>query len=139
MTEYERSRVMPALPERVFDEAADVGRLGEWLPGDLHVRAHPGELPEVTVHEDRTDDDVDALLRTRKDRLRLEWGTKDQDSYGGWLQVTGVDGGASEVTVHLTFRDPSHDPGEHTVQEALDRSLHRLEEQVRLRVEGPAG
>ncbi|MEU6918013.1 SRPBCC family protein [Streptomyces olindensis] len=137
MTEYERSRTMPAQPEQVFDEAANVGRLDSWLPDALHVRAE--DLPAVTVHEDRTDEDTSALLQARREQMRLEWGTRDQGAYAGWLQVAGVGSGASEVTVHLSFFDDSHDPGEQAVGEALDTSLGRLEEQVRLRVDHAAG
>lgn len=137
MTEYERSRTMPAQPEHVFDQAANIGRLDSWLPEALHVEA--GELPAVTVHEDRTDEDTAALLRAQRDQMRLEWGTRDQGSYTGWLQVAGIGGGASEVTVHLSFFDDSHDPGETMVRDALDTSLRRLEEQVRLRVDHAAG
>jgi hypothetical protein len=137
MTEYERSRTMPAQPEQVFEQAADVGRLDSWLPEALHVDA--GDLPAVTVHEDRTDEDTAALLRARRDQMRLEWGTRDQGSYTGWLQVAGIGSGASEVTVHLSFFDDSHDPGEETVRDALDSSLRRLEEQVRLRVDTASG
>jgi hypothetical protein len=137
MTEYERSRTMPAQPEQVFDQAADIGRLDSWLPDALHVQA--GELPAVTVHEDRTDEDTSALLRAPRDQMRLEWGTRDQGSYTGWLQVAGIGGGASEVTVHLSFFDERHDPGATMVRDALDTSLQRLEEQVRLRVDHAAG
>ncbi|MCP9989057.1 MULTISPECIES: SRPBCC family protein [Streptomyces] len=137
MTEYERSLTMPAPPEQVFDQAADLGRLEEWLPGGLHV--HADELPAVTVHEDRTDEDTPALLKPRKEQMRLEWGTRGEGSYAGWLQVAGIDSGASEVTVHLSFFDETHDPGGQQVSEALDRSLHRLREQVRLRVDTPNG
>ncbi|MFH8447812.1 SRPBCC family protein [Streptomyces fungicidicus] len=137
MTEYERAHTMPAPPEHVFDQAADIGRMSEWLPGDLHV--HAGEPPAVTVHEDRTDEDVSALFRARRDQMRLEWGTREQGGYTGWLQVAGIDGGASEVTVHLSFFDDSHDPGEKAVGDALDTSLRRLEDQVRLRVDNAAG
>jgi hypothetical protein len=137
MTEYERSRTMPAAPEQVFDQAADVGLLDTWLPRELHV--HAEELPAVTVHEDRTDEDTAALLRARREQMRLEWGTREQGGYTGWLQVAGLGSGASEVTVHLSFFDKSHDPGERAVQEALEGSLRRLEEQVRLRAEHTAG
>jgi hypothetical protein len=137
MTEYERSRTMPAQPEHVFDEAANVGRLATWLPEALHVQAE--DLPAVTVHEDRTDEDTSALLRARREQMRIEWGTRDQGSYAGWLQVAGLGSGASEVTVHLSFFDGSHDPGERAVGDALDTSLERLEEQVRLRVDHAAG
>ncbi|MFV0137768.1 SRPBCC family protein [Streptomyces sp. HMX87] len=128
MTEYERSRTMTARPEDVFDRAADIDGLDTWLPRDLHV--HAGEPPAVTVHEDRTDQDTSALLRARREQMRLEWGTREQGSYAGWLQVAGIGSGASEVTVHLSFFDDSHDPGRREVTEALDTSLRRLEEQV---------
>ncbi|MEU6485776.1 SRPBCC family protein [Streptomyces sp. NPDC046887] len=137
MTEYERTRTMPALPEHVFDQAANVDQLGTWLPGELHVRA--GEPPAVTVHEDRTDEDTAALLRAHKDQMRLEWGTREQGSYAGWLQVAGLDSATSEVTVHLSFFDESHDPGESSVNRSLDHSLERLEDQVRMRVDNAAG
>ncbi|MBT2443962.1 SRPBCC family protein [Streptomyces sp. ISL-36] len=137
MTEYERSRTMPAHPEQVFDQAADIGRLDTWMPQDLHVRAEG--LPAVTVHEDRTDEDTPALLRAEREQMRLEWGTREQGDYAGWLQVAGIDSGASEVTVHLSFFEGSHDPGEQAVTRALDASLERLAEQVRLRAENTAG
>ncbi|MFE9441979.1 SRPBCC family protein [Streptomyces sp. NPDC006602] len=137
MTEYERSRTMPAQPEHVFDQAAQTKQLGAWLPEDLHVRVD--DPPSVTVHEDHTDQDTPALLQARRDQMRLEWGTREQGSYAGWLQVAGLDSGASEVTAHLSFFDESHDPGRQTVHDALDSSLRRLEEQVRLRVDNAAG
>ncbi|NEY34086.1 SRPBCC family protein [Streptomyces sp. PRKS01-65] len=137
MTEYERSRTMPAQPEQVFDQAANVDQMETWLPDALHVRVE--DPPAVTVHEDRTDQDTSALLRARPEQMRIEWGTREQGSYTGWLQVAGVGSGASEVTVHLSFFDDSHDPGRQEVLDALDGSLSRLEEQVRLRVENAAG
>ncbi|MFJ4876322.1 SRPBCC family protein [Streptomyces sp. NPDC088745] len=137
MTEYERARTMPALPEHVFDQAADMDQLDAWMPQDLHVRAE--DPPSVTVHEDRTGKDLAALLRARPEQMRLEWGTREQGSYTGWLQVAGLDSGASEVTVHLSFFEDAHDPGEQAVHAALDSSLERLEQQVRLRVDNAAG
>ncbi|MHC3473192.1 SRPBCC family protein [Streptomyces sp. 7R007] len=137
MTEYERSRTMPALPEHVFDQAANVDQLETWLPDALHVR--PEDPPAVTVHEDDTDQDTPALLRPRPEQMRLEWGTRQDGSYAGWLQVAGTDNATSEVTVHLSFFEDQHDPGERAACEALDRSLERLEEQVRLRVDQAAG
>ncbi|WP_217142776.1 SRPBCC family protein [Streptomyces sp. AC627_RSS907] len=137
MTEYERSRTMPAQPEQIFDQVANVGRLDTWLPRDLHVE--PEDPPAVTVHEDRTDQDTSALLSARPEQMRLEWGTRDQGSYAGWLQVAGLDSGASEVTVHLSFFDEDHDPGQRAVADALDTSLRRLEEQVRMGTDDAAG
>ncbi|MFI1968495.1 hypothetical protein BLA24_05435 [Streptomyces cinnamoneus] len=133
MSEYESSRTMPALPEHVFDQVNSVERLSGWLPEDLHVRAE--ELPAVTVHEDRTGEDEPGLFRAQADQMRVEWGTRESGNYAGWLQVAGMDGGASEVTIHLSFFDEGDDPGEEIVNTALAHSLERLEEQVRLRVD----
>ncbi|GHH00907.1 SRPBCC family protein [Streptomyces rubradiris] len=137
MSEYERSRTMPAQPEHVFDQAANVAQLDAWLPDALHVRVE--DPPAVTVHEDLSGQDLPALLRAEPDQMRLEWGTREQGAYTGWLQVAGIGSGASEVTVHLSFFDESHDPGERAVGEALDGSLRRLEEQVRVRTDNAAG
>ncbi|MEU0333945.1 SRPBCC family protein [Streptomyces sp. NPDC006193] len=137
MAEYERSRTMPAQPEHVFDQAANASQLDAWLPDALHVDA--GDPPAVTVHDDRSGQDTPALLRSEPDQLRLEWGTREQGGYAGRLQVAGIGSGASEVTVHLSFFDDAHDPGERAVADALDGSLRRLEEQVRMRTENPAG
>ncbi|GGW15993.1 hypothetical protein GCM10018980_50530 [Streptomyces capoamus] len=137
MAEYERSRTMPAQPEHIFDQAANVHQLDDWLPEALHVDA--GDPPAVTVHEDRSGQDMPALLRAEPEQMRLEWGTREQGSYTGWLQVAGIGSGTSEVTVHLSFFEDAHDPGEQAVCDALDGSLRRLEEQVRLRVDNAAG
>jgi len=137
MAEYERSRTMAALPEQVFEQAADLDRLNSWLPNALHV--HVEDPPAVTVHDDHDEQDTSALLSARPEQMRLEWGTRNEGYYAGWLQVAGIGSGASEVTVHLSFFDEHHDPGERSVQEALDASLRNLQEQVRLRVENTAG
>ncbi|MET8957389.1 SRPBCC family protein [Streptomyces sp. NPDC004393] len=137
MTEYERSRTMAALPEHVFDQAANVDQLDGWLPSALHV--HPETPPAVTVHDDHAEQDTSALLSPRPEQMRIEWGTRDEGSYAGWLQVAGIGSGASEVTVHLSFFDDRHDPGERPVTEALDSSLRRLEDLVRLRTENASG
>ncbi|MGQ4420247.1 SRPBCC family protein, partial [Streptomyces sp. SAS_269] len=100
MSEYERSRTMPAQPEHVFDQAANVRQLDAWLPRELHVRVE--DPPAVTVHEDDTDQDTAALMHAENDRMRIEWGTREQGGYAGWLQVAGIGSGASEVTVHLS-------------------------------------
>ncbi|CAM5703537.1 hypothetical protein SGLAM104S_01816 [Streptomyces glaucescens] len=47
---------------------------------------------------------------------------------------------AVDEKVHAFLHvEEGHDPGEQAVREALDSSLRRLEEQVRLRVDNPAG
>ncbi|GIH77832.1 SRPBCC family protein [Planobispora longispora] len=129
MSEYERSRTMTAPPDVVFDRASDVDRLDSWLPRDLHVQSE--DLPAVTVHEDATGRDERGLFRAQRDQLRMEWGTRDDDRYAGWLQITTISDQASEVTVHLSFFDEEHAPPADEVDHALEKSLERLAEQVR--------
>ncbi|WP_314173180.1 SRPBCC family protein [Streptomyces winkii] len=133
MSEYERSRTVAAPPEDVFAQAGDVDQIETWLPRELHVRRE--EPPAVTVHDDDTGRDAPALLRARRDELRLEWGTRDDGRYEGWLQVEGISDGASAVTVHLSFFDEGLAPPDNEVTVALDESLDRLAEQVRLRAD----
>ncbi|MCW2870992.1 SRPBCC family protein [Actinacidiphila oryziradicis] len=137
MAEFERSKTFPALPELVFDQVGEVALADRWLPHELHVR--PEEPPAVTVHEDRSGEDAAGLFRAEPEQLRVEWGTRDDGRYAGWLQVAGTGSGASEVTVHLSFFDENHAPSEEIVNEALDESLDRLDEQVRLRVTHTGG
>ncbi|MBG0815663.1 SRPBCC family protein [Planomonospora sp. ID82291] len=129
MSEYERSRTMTASPQAVFDKAGDLDLLDSWLPQDLHVRAE--EPPAVTVHEDGSGRDERALFRARRDQLRVEWGTRDDSRYAGWLQVAGISDRSSEVTVHLSFFDEETAPPGDEVDHALEKSLERLAEQVR--------
>lgn len=134
MSEYERSRRIPAPPQVVFDQASDLDGLDHWLPRELHVR--PDGLPAVTVHEDDTGQNARALFRAERDQLRMEWGTRDDDRYAGWLQTAGIGDEESEATIHLSFFDEEHAPPGDAVDRALDESLERLAEQVRLRGAG---
>jgi uncharacterized protein YndB with AHSA1/START domain len=128
VTEYEASRTIVAAPEAVFAVASDVGTMDDWLPRDVHVE--PAAPPEVTVTHGADVDRERALLRADPDRLRVEWGTRDTGEYAGWLQVTGIGAGPSEVVVHLSFSDPAHAPPGPDVEAALHRSLDRLAEKV---------
>ncbi|GAA3012150.1 SRPBCC family protein [Streptosporangium longisporum] len=129
MSEHERSRRIAAPPGVVFDRAEDLDGLDDWLPRDLHV--HAGEQPPaVTVHEDSTGTDARALLRAERDQLRMEWGTRDNGRYAGWLQVADSGENESEVTIHLSFFDEDHAPPAEAVDRALGDSLERLALQV---------
>ncbi|MFJ9078769.1 SRPBCC family protein [Streptomyces sp. NPDC102278] len=132
MAEYERSRTMPAPPEHVFDQAATAGQAAQWLPNELRATEQRSSASDG-------DGDVDVPeLRPLKGELRLEWGAIRDDGYTGWLQVAEHEGGSSKVTAHCSFAGES-DPGAQVAHEALDRTLERLEEQVRLRIDGAAG
>lgn len=134
--EYEANRRMPADSRTTFDVAADLNRIGNWLPGELHVEpAEPGVikadgdlLPSDETHE--------GLWRVSDDQLRLEWGSRDVPDYSGWLQVADQQDGGSEVTLHLSFLadqpEASGDARRHTeTQRLLEQSLDRLAGEIR--------
>ncbi|MEV5750679.1 SRPBCC family protein [Actinoallomurus sp. NPDC052308] len=135
MTEYERSRAFAAPAELVFDEAADPQTMDEWMPQEVHLEA--ADLPEVTV--EHGSERERALMRTERDQLRVEWGTRDTDEYAGWLQVTGIEPDRSEAVVHLSFFDEQHAPPRSRVEQELTESLDRLTEKVRHRSEQSGG
>ncbi|MDX3094718.1 SRPBCC family protein [Streptomyces sp. ME01-24h] len=128
MSEFERSMNMTAAADRVFDRAEDLGSIESWLPDELHVRA--AEPPAVTVHDDDTGRDEAALFRADRAHKRLEWGTREDDRYAGWLRVDRTGEQTSEVTIHLSFADESIAPSRDAVDQALDDSLHRLSRMV---------
>ncbi|GAB2625832.1 SRPBCC family protein [Streptomyces capparidis] len=135
MSEYETTRTFPALPEIVFDEASDLNSLNRWLPGEVHVDPEEPPAATVTVQHGEHAERERALARVRQEQMRVEWGTRDEDRYAGWLQVAGIGPGGSEVTVHLSFFEADAEPPREHVEQALERSLDRLAEQVRLRTE----
>ncbi|PKK15103.1 SRPBCC family protein [Thermomonospora sp. CIF 1] len=140
--EYEASRTMPAESRIVFDIAADVAAMNQWLPEEVRVHEVAPGLAEaagslVDVREER-----DGMLLGAPERLRLEWGSRDGPDYTGWLQVTDQGAGTSEVVVHLSFRGhrpPGEDagPNRDVMQRMLEDSLERLAEEVGRRVTQP--
>jgi uncharacterized protein YndB with AHSA1/START domain len=136
MAEYEASRAMPAASEIVFDTVAQVELLHRWLPQSVRVDARPEELPVVHA-ENRTSEahEAEGLFNADREQLRLEWGTRGEDRYAGWLQVVDSAAGASEVTVHLSIRDdePVLASG-FDVPGAIEEGLKQLEEEVAMRV-----
>lgn len=116
---------MPGSAEMIFDVASDLGRADSWMPRELHLR--PEDPPAVAVHKDRTGEDRAALIRADRERLRLEWGTRETDSYAGWLQIAANEpgSGTSEVTAHLSFFDEHADPGAGLVETGLDLTIYR--------------
>lgn len=131
MAEYEASRTIAAPPELVFDEASDLRMMDRWLPREVHLES--ADPPDVTVSHGAHADRERAVLRARREQMRMEWGTRDTGEYAGWLQVAGQGTGASEVIVHLSFFDPEHAPPGPRIEAALDAGLERLADAVRQR------
>jgi uncharacterized protein YndB with AHSA1/START domain len=138
MAEFEASQPMPADAEIVFDVAADVERMGRWLPSRLEVESEGGDRVHVVEQDGGVRHEADGLVRVRQEQLRVEWGRAGSPDYTGWLQVAHADAGASEVTLHLSLQG---DVEKAHGGEAADRlrgdmndALRRLSEEVTRRV-----
>lgn len=132
--EIERARKMPAPASQVFDVVSDPSRLRDWLP-TVQTAAEDGpDLVHLEGERSGHHYEGDSLFRAERDQLRVEWGTRGQGDYAGWLQVYSHDDGTSEVNVHLSFfGDLDHAVRGSRAQEAEDEltsALDRLAAQL---------
>lgn len=109
--DFEQTETVDAPPDAVFEWLADVENLPKYLPpikgasiegpseeGKPGAKLRlEGEIPNRGSFENEGYFDVDRSAR------RLRWGAEVNRDYSGWLQVTGADGGGSQVRVHLSF------------------------------------
>jgi len=136
--EYEAERAMPAPAEVVFDTVADRDLLGEWLPGSLHVTGAGHDLVHAEGTAEGRDLHAEGVFGADREQLRVEWGSRGEGDYAGWVQVYTTTSEASSVTLHLSFfaNHPQAHPGPaaRELQSAMEESLRRLEELVRRQV-----
>ena len=133
MSEYEASLRVPVSPETLFAAASDPRRVGEWVPVlDTAERAGADAL---TVHGDVGD--REALWRAQDDQRRVEWGSRGDGRYAGWLQVhaSGTEADECEVVLHLSFlgdQAAAHaGRAADDVERELDQALNRLADLAR--------
>lgn len=102
MSEFEASRVISAPRDAVFAVAADASRLGEWVPGEVHVepvgdgvvRADGPAVPHAPQ---------EGVTGAARDQMRVEWGDRGDGTYAGWLQLHEQGQGECEAVLHLSF------------------------------------
>jgi uncharacterized protein YndB with AHSA1/START domain len=131
--EYERSRTMPAPSEIAFQVASEVETMDRWLPTMTQVSEAEPEVLHVEGDVGGRHYEAEGLYAARPEQLRMEWGSRDTDDYSGWLQVADSGAGASEATMHLSFRGADR-PSADEVEKGLEAALERLAEQVGTRV-----
>lgn len=138
MAEYEVSREMPAPREIAFQVAQQVERMESWLPTTVEVS--PSGPNQIHVEGDTPHGHyaTDGLFRAEMDQLRLEWGSKGTDDYSGWMQFADSGAGASEATLHLSFRggQPQAHGGEaaRQTEREMTEALDRLAVEVQARI-----
>ncbi|MGN6088858.1 MAG: hypothetical protein ACTHNT_06165 [Actinomycetales bacterium] len=98
--EFEAGRRVQVAPEQLFAVAADVSTLAQWVPPASGVHEVGPDVVEFE-HHGVTDE---ALWRARPEQRRLEWGSRSDGSYAGWLQVNAQgEDDWSEAVIHLSF------------------------------------
>lgn len=139
MAEYEVSRSMPAPREVAYDVAAVVERMEAWLPTTVDVKQIAPNVLEVEGETKSGSYDSQGLYRAQPEQLRLEWGSRGTDDYSGWLQFADSGAGASEATMHLSFRgnQPQASGGGDAAaktESEMAEALSRLADEVQRRV-----
>ena len=99
-----RSRSMPADAEAVFDVVSDLDNMTAWLPGAVEVELSGPNLIRVWFPGRHTDVDVERRVTVDWDRLRITWGSENNTSCSGTLQVLRLTSDRSAVNVRLTGR-----------------------------------
>jgi hypothetical protein len=143
MAEYERSRLVQASPDDVFEFVSNPNNLATFLPTVDTVE--PQAEGRVEVHGEvrgRSYED-EGWFRVDEARRRIEWGA-DERTYSGWLSVAADDAGA-QVVAHLSFAPyvtPSGRPimGEpETDPDSIEQSLEAALDSLRNLMEGRGG
>ena len=133
MSEFEASLRVPVAPDTLFAVASDPDRVASWVP--VVDAAEPAGPDVLAVRGDVGG--REALWRAQADQRRVEWGSRGEGSYAGWLQVyeSGTRSDECEVVVHLSFLGDQ--PAAHggraaaSVDDDLQQALHRLADLAR--------
>lgn len=141
MPEYERSRVIGAAPEQVFEFLSDVRNLPQYLPTTHHAEPQGPDRVRVQGEARGHDYDADGFFRRDQQDLRLEWGSDGELRYRGQLRVEPDGGrGGSRVTVHLSFEPPRGmaqglGDADSRIEEGIEAALESIQRQC----EGQSG
>lgn len=127
-TEFEASRVLPVPREQAFAVASDLDHLDRWMPPGVHVEP---VAPNVVTADGPLvpESPQEGVTGASPDQYRLEWGSRGDGRYAGWLQLAEQGQGECEATLHLSFlgdQEQAHggraaDEVERMLAESLDR------------------
>lgn len=137
--EYELNRRIAAPREAVYRVVTDVRTLPRWLPEGVSVE--PEGPNTLRGHGQTAGHDYagDGLVDADAEQLRLEWGSRDDDEYAGWLQVYASGPGASKANLHLSFREPSPFAHHGRVDEEVPKRMAEALDRLAALVEAEAG
>ena len=148
MQEYEQSQKIEAPAGSVFAWLSDVNNLPLYLPPVTGASVEgpsaegvPGSRIRTTLEypgEEGATFDAEGYLDVDEGARRMEWGAEVSRDYSGWLAVAESSGGASEVTVHLSFGERSAEPeisesspeGQDPLAEGISATLESIRRQI---------
>jgi hypothetical protein len=128
MPEYERTASLAVGADEAFMYLSDAANLTSYVA--TMVKAVPEEGHELLVAADvqGRHEEGEASFEPDPAARTIEWGSKKNPRYRGWLQVSDT-GGGSSVTVRIsTDRDDS--------AEEIDRALDDTMTNIRSRLSG---
>ena len=132
MPEYERSRVIGAAPEQVFEFLSDVRNLPQYVPTTQHAEPQGPDRVRVQGQARGHRYDADGFFDRDEGAMRLEWGSDGEMRYRGQLQVEPDGDESSRVTVRLSFDPPKEmaqgmgDP-DSKIEEGLEKALESIQ------------
>jgi hypothetical protein len=136
MSDYERSIVVQAHPDKIFDFVSKVENVPQYLPTVQKAELQSGDRIRVRGEVAGHTYDNDGYFRADKEARRLEWGSDGEKRYSGWLQVEQMeDPSTAKVIAHIAFAmsdeqqqkfaQPSGDP-DAAFNEGIDKALQSI-------------
>lgn len=102
MGEYEKTLRIQANQDGIFDFVCDITNMPKYLPTVHRVELTGEERVRVQGEARGRPYDSDGFLKIDPIEYHMEWGSDGDNRYRGWLDVEDI-GGASDITVHLSF------------------------------------
>lgn len=128
MADFTGTTQVSVAPGELFDYLSDVGNLPKYFSRMTSAQPGAGEEVKTTAKmPDGTEVQGDAWFRVDATAKRIEWGSKGQSEYSGYLDVTPAgDGSQVEVNLHSTRVQA----GDREVQDGVTETLDNIKRQA---------
>lgn len=107
MPDFERTATIDAPPDLLFDYLADITHLPEYIPAMASVHPTGGEAVEVETQIAGQHHHDHGWFHVDESEHRIEWGSKDNTDYRGWISVDALGRTGSQLTIHLSRDEPA--------------------------------
>ncbi len=108
MQNFEKSKIVNAEPDQVFEFLSDIDNLSQYLPTVRHAEHEENDRIRIQGEAGGHKYDDTGFFRADEDTRRMEWGSDSERGYQGWLTVEESGNNQSEVKVHLSFGQQNH-------------------------------